>query len=86
MNDKPMNDKPECKYLARDGVCGGNLDVCCIYQTGHNNGQELRSLRETWCNYPTEMADLPYKRAIVELAGLVDRLEEEVRTEYGGTV
>ena len=81
-----MNDTPECEYLVRDGVCGGNLDVCCIYQAGHNNGQELRSVRETWCNYPIVKADLPYKRAIVELAGLVDRLEEEVRTEYGGTV
>lgn len=66
-------ENPKCEYLIRNGICGGNLDTCCIYQnsTIHpvKDYGRLNNLHETFCDYPIISPHEDYVNAIHNLAG-----------------
>lgn len=67
------NNGENCEYRVREGVCGANLDVCCVYQsTFSRKDVQLHSLRETFCNYPNVHFDTNYVRAIHDLSELTE--------------
>ena len=74
-----------CKYLVRDGICGGNLDVCCVYQNPRKHSildreawSELHGIRETWCNYPVVATDDMLTTAIHEIASRMQDAKEVI--------
>lgn len=67
----------KCRYLIRDDICGGNLDVCCVYQNGSKYSLadkehgRIQSVRETFCDYPNASKNTEYVKAIESLAALL---------------
>lgn len=66
-----------CEHLVRDGICGANITVCCVYQNCHKymmndpHWKDIHSLHETFCDYPHETSDKDYAKAIRDLANFV---------------
>lgn len=66
-----------CEHLVRDGICGANLTVCCVYQNcskyplNDTHWDDIHSLNETFCDYPHETDDKDYANAIRDLANFI---------------
>lgn len=60
----------DCEYYEPDGICKGNLDMCCVYQRiwKRDGERDLKSIRECYCNYPNVSVSPEYERAIHGLA------------------
>ena len=57
-------------------------EVCCIYQNCHKftdieQWKNIKSIRETFCDYPNVAADDIYAKAIRELSYAIYFIEEE---------
>ena len=69
--------KTDCTHLVREGICGANLDACCIYQNAHKypcfdpHWDEIHSLKECWCDYPNVAASPELETAIRTIAKYV---------------
>lgn len=67
--------KNACGYLVREGICGVNIDVCCIYQNSNKyhpwdkEYENLYSPKETFCDYPNVcQPNSEYANAIMDIA------------------
>lgn len=68
--------KHKCEYLRDNGICCGNLDVCCVYQNHEKYSplddeyKNIHSIKETFCDYPNETPNKTYADAIKAIANL----------------
>ena len=80
-----MDKSFQCEHMVREGICGANLDVCCVYQNSSkyfldpDHFHDLHSIRETWCDYPNVSSNEMYVKAIEGLARIFNN--EEVKAE-----
>lgn len=73
-----MNKTFQCEYMTRDGICNGNLEVCCIYQNSYkysdndDHWKEIHSIHETFCDYPKITIVPEYAKAITDLSKFIN--------------